>query len=145
MFYFIKTLFQTFFFPFVLLLFVPDHPHCHSTALVFSLYTRRGMDSDDSYARPLIHVCAQPIVWFERERKLSAGHRAETRQTFVVLFSFFYLLLFCIERGNLVSKSNSVHHSGSANPRHQPATNSARRSPRCQSTSKQPNLGHRYY
>ena len=35
--------------------------------LFFSLYTRRDIDSDDSYARPLIHVCAQPIVWFERE------------------------------------------------------------------------------
>ena len=64
---------------------MPDHPHCHSTALVvFSLYTRRDIDSDDSYARPLIHACAQPIVWFERERKLRAGHRAETRQTFNV-------------------------------------------------------------
>ena len=30
---------------------------------------------------PLIHVCAQPIVWFERKRKLRAGHRAETLQT----------------------------------------------------------------
>ena len=60
-----------------LLVFVPDHPHCHSTALVFSLYTRRDIDSDDSYARPLVHACAQPIVWFERERKLRAGHRAE--------------------------------------------------------------------
>ena len=60
---------------------MPDHPHCHITALVFSLYTRRDIDSDDSYARPVIHVCAQPIVWFERERKLRAGHRAETRQT----------------------------------------------------------------
>ena len=39
------------------------------------------MDSDDSNARLLIHVCAQPTVWFERERKLRAGHRAETRQT----------------------------------------------------------------
>ena len=57
------------------------HPHCHSTALVFSLYTRRDIDSDDSYAYPLIHVCAQPIVWFERERKLRAGNTAETRQT----------------------------------------------------------------
>ena len=56
-----------------------DHPHCHSTVLVFSLNTRRDIDSDDSYARPLIHACAQPIVWFERERKLRAGHRAETR------------------------------------------------------------------
>ena len=35
---------------------MPDHPHCHSTALVFSLYTRRDIDSDDSYARPLIHA-----------------------------------------------------------------------------------------
>ena len=55
---------------------------CHTcTTLVFSLYTGRDIDSDDSYARPLIHVCARPIVWFERERKLRAGHRAETRQT----------------------------------------------------------------
>ena len=60
---------------------MPDHPHCHSTALVFSLYTRRDIDSDDSYARPLIHACAQPIVCLERVRKLRAGHRAETRQT----------------------------------------------------------------
>ena len=37
---------------------MPDHPHCHSTALVFSLYTRRDIDSDDSYARPLVRVCA---------------------------------------------------------------------------------------
>ena len=66
---------------------MPDHPHCHSTALVFSLYARRGIDSDDSYARPLIHGCAQPIVWFERERKLRAG-RAETRQTQIVLTFF---------------------------------------------------------
>ena len=55
---------------------------CHSTALVvFSLYTRRDIDSDDSHAHQLIYVCAQPIVWFERERKLRAGHRADTRQT----------------------------------------------------------------
>ena len=55
---------------------------CHSTALVvFSLYTRRDIDSDDSHARPLIHACAQPIFWFERERKLRAGHRADTLQT----------------------------------------------------------------
>ena len=33
---------------------------------------------DDSYARPLIHVCAQPIVWFERERKLRAGQSINT-------------------------------------------------------------------
>ena len=26
-------------------------------------------------------MVSQPIVWFERERKLRAGHRAETRQT----------------------------------------------------------------
>ena len=68
---------------------MPDHPHCHSTALVFSLYTGRDIDSDDSHARPLIHVCAQPIVWFERERKLRAGHRADTLQTFSHFFSFF--------------------------------------------------------
>ena len=85
---------------------MPDHPHCHSTALVvFSLYTRRDIDSDDSYARPLNHECAQPIVWFERERKLRAGHRAETRQTlyiyiyifflsFSFLFTFFFLFFF---------------------------------------------------
>ena len=55
---------------------------CHSTALVvFSLYTRRDIDSDDSHAHQLIYVCAQPIVWFEREIKLRAGHRADTRQT----------------------------------------------------------------
>ena len=59
---------------------MPDHPHCHSTAHDFSLYTGRDIDSDDSYARPLIHACAQPIVWFVCERKLRAGHRAETRQ-----------------------------------------------------------------
>ena len=41
---------------------MPDHPHCHSTVLVFSLYTRRDIDSDDSYARPLIHACTQPIA-----------------------------------------------------------------------------------
>ena len=64
------------------MVFVPDHAHWHSTALVvFSLYTRRDIDSDDSHARPLIHTCTQPTVWFERERKLRAGHRAETRQT----------------------------------------------------------------
>ena len=40
-----------------------------------------GMFTHDSYARPLIHMCAQPIVWFERERKLRAGHSAGTRQT----------------------------------------------------------------
>ena len=73
--------FDSFFsFSFFFFVFVPDHPHCHSTALVFSLYTGRDIDSDDSYARPLIHACAQPIVWFEHERKLRAGHRAETRQ-----------------------------------------------------------------
>ena len=73
-----------------------DHPHCHSTALVFSLCTRRDIDSDDSYARPLTHACAQPFVWFERERKLRAGHRAETRQTFLLFFFFsFSLFSFC--------------------------------------------------
>ena len=61
--------------------FVPDHPHCHSTAfVVFSLYTGRDIDSDDSHARPLVHACAQPTVWFEREGKLRAGRRADTRQ-----------------------------------------------------------------
>ena len=77
---------------------MPDHPHCHSTALVFSLYTPRDIDSDDSYARPLIHACAQPIVWFERERKLRAGHRAETRQTSCVFCScvFFFMFFFVL-------------------------------------------------
>ena len=53
-----------------------DHPHCHSTALVvFSLYTGRDIDSDDSCARPIIHVrtahrrCQAQIVAQDTEQK----------------------------------------------------------------------------
>ena len=75
---------------------MPDHPHCHSTALVFSLYTRRDIDSDDSYARPLVRVCAQPIVWFERERNLRAGHSRNTANR-LCCFASASLLLFCFD------------------------------------------------
>ena len=71
---------------------MPDHPLCHSTALVFSLDTRRDIDSGDSYARPLIHVCAQPIVWFERERKERAG--TQSRKTADILSFFFKKFFF---------------------------------------------------
>ena len=38
---------------------------------------------------------AQAIVWFECERKLRTGHRADTRQTFLLfLFFFFFSFLF---------------------------------------------------
>ena len=83
---------------------MPDHPHCHSTALVFSPYTGRDIDSDDSHARPLIHVCAQPIVWFERERKLRAGHRADTLQTFSHFFQFFFVSFFHFFRSVMESE-----------------------------------------
>ena len=90
----IFSFFKTFFIFFNFNVFFVFCPHCHSTALVvFSLYTRRDIDSDDSHARPLIHACAQPIVWLERERKLRAGHRADTRQTFLI-FQFYHFFHF---------------------------------------------------
>ena len=64
--------FLFFFFTFFCFFFLSHTPStCHTcTTLVFS------------HSRTLSHdACAQPIVWFERERKLRAGHRAETRQT----------------------------------------------------------------
>ena len=70
-----------------------DYPHRHSTALVvFSLCTGRDIDSDDSYARPLIHACAQPIVWFKRERKFA--RRTQSRYT-ANIFSVFLLIFLC--------------------------------------------------
>ena len=81
--------------------------------LFSALYTRRDIESDDSYAPPLIHACAQPIVWFERERKLRAGHRAETRQTSTVTVHLVCLSLFTrAKQPQVVSVSTGVEWDG---------------------------------
>ena len=73
---------------------MPDHPHCHSTALLFSLYTRRDIDSDDSYARPLIHACAQPIVWFVYESCAHDTEQKDGKQFYFVKKTFYFFFYF---------------------------------------------------
>ena len=71
-------------------------PHTINIATALHLFSACTLDvhidSDDSYARPLIQVCAQLIVWFERGRKVAReDNRAETNR--ITFFDHFFRAL----------------------------------------------------